>query len=258
MSPQPSAARRAPAPDPRARDIRTSAEKPAAEESLYAHAKRVLRARIGAAANAVFNPCIALLKRMRKGAGGAQDTETDEDRPRSRNDRPGVRHDAVVPPAEAEAETPKPRRRLRAFLVYLSVLLAGGIGGGTLAYDLLETLLDRQFAESRRLEAAVSEHAKSVATAQEKLKEAQAKGLESEKKLGETEKKLSETGKKLDETEKRLETMLAAERARNPPPAPPASRGSTGHETRPLKTGDCAMASGNIAALKNCIDNFNR
>lgn len=250
---------RAPAPDPRApaRDARSSAEKPVTEESLYAHAKRVMRSRIGAAVTAVLNPVIALLQRLHKVAGGAQDAGTDEDRPRSRKDLPGGRRDAAAP----EAETPKPKRRRRAFLIYLCVLLAGGLGGGAFAYDLLEKLLDHQFAESRRLETAITEHSQSAATAQKNLEEAQAKRIEAEKKLeaslDEYTKSAAEKQKKLDETQKKLETMLAAERARNPPPAPSASRGSTGSKT-PLKTGDCALSPGNLTALKDCISDFNR
>ena len=257
-TPQRSAATREPARDPHARDARASAEEPAAVESLYAHAKRVLRSRVSAAATAVLDAGIALLQRLRKAAGGAQDGGTDEDRPRSRKDLPGGRRDAAAP----EAETPKPKRRRRAFLIYLCVLLAGGLGGGAFAYDLLEKLLDHQFAESRRLEAAITEHSQSAATAQKNLEETQAKRIEAEKKLeaspDEYTKSAAEKQKKLDETQKQLETLLAAERARTSPPASPASRGGAGSKTSPIKTGDCALSPGNLTALKDCISDFNR
>lgn len=255
---KPSAAMRAPAPDPRARDARAPAEEPVAAESLFAHAKRALRSTVSGAATAVLDAGIGLLQRLRKAAGGARDADTDEGRPGSRKDMPGGRRDAAAP----EAETPKPKRRLRAFLIYLCVLLAGGIGGGAFAYDLLAELLDHQFAESRRLEAAITEQSQSAAAAQKKFEEAQAGRTEAEKKLeaslSDYTKSTAEKQKKLDETEKRLEAMLAAERARNPPPLSPASRGSAGSKTPPLKTGNCKLDQGNLTALKDCIDNFNR
>jgi hypothetical protein len=215
-------------------------------------------------ATAVLDAGIALLQWLRKRAGGAQDAnrEADEDRPGSRRDRPGGRRDAAAPLAEAEAQAPKPKRRLRTLLVYLSVLLAGGMGGGVLAYDLLEELLDHQFAESERLEAMISKHSKSIATTQKNLEEAQAGRIEAEKKLeaslAEYTKSTAELQKKLDETEKRLETMPAAERASTAQGPSPVSRGSAARKAPPLKTGNCALSSGNIAALKGCIENFNR
>lgn len=265
---QPSAATRAPVPNLHApaRNARASAEDPAAEESLLAHAKRVLRTRASAAASAALDAGIDSLRRLRKAAGGAQDADgaSDEDRRRPRDDRPtdrpGGRRDAVA--ASAQAVAPAPRRRLLAFLVYLSVLLAGGMGGVALGYNLFSKLLDRQSAQNRRLQATLSKHSKSTAAARKELEIAQAKRIDAEKKLEAslTEFAKSSAGKqkKLDEAENRLATMLAAERARNPRQPPPVSRGSAGAKALPVKTGNCKADGNNISALKDCINDFYR
>jgi hypothetical protein len=259
---QPTAALRARPPNSRApaRDARTSDAEPAAEESVSAHAKRALRFRVSAAAVAALDAGIASLQRLRKQAGGAQEAEgaTDEDRPRQRNERPGARRDAAAPAAEAEAQAP--RRRLRGFLVYLSVLLAGGMGGGALTYNLCATLIERQSAQSRRMEATLAKHSKSAAAAQKELEQAQAKRVDAEKKLeasaADHAKSSAEKQKKLDEAENRLGTLLAAERARNPPQPSPVRR--AGGKALPVKTGNCKVEGSNIAALKDCINDFYR
>ena len=231
-APQPNAAAREPS-----RVARASAEDLAVEESLAAHANRVLRSRLTAAVVCVLDPGIALLQWLRKAAGGAQHTEAGEDDLRSRKDRPGGRPDAAAAPV-AETATPKPRRRLRAFLIYLSVLLAGGMGGGALAYELLEKLIIYGYSENGRLEAALSTQSKSADSARQELEQAKAARSEAEKKL-------------------------AALRAGNAQAPPPAARESTGRAvaaTTPApKTVDCsAIASDNIAALMDCIHKFNR
>lgn len=224
----------------------------------------------------VLDPCIALLQLLRKRTGGAQeaDAEAGEDRSRPRNARPGGGRDAAAPSDEVEA--PKPKRRLLAHLIYFSVLLAGGMGGGALAYELLAKLLDRQAAESRRLEAAISKQSKSVASNQKKLDEAQTKRAEAEKKFEEAqakrieaEKKLEESlkdskaaaekQKKLDEVVKLLESIRGADRSSNVPRAPPVGgSGGTERKPGPPKSGDCTLAAGNVNALKDCVANFNR
>jgi hypothetical protein len=265
-TPQPSAATRAPAHDARAptRVARAAADEPVAGESLYAHAKRSFRSTVSAAVTPVLDAGIAFLQSLRKRAGGAQgaNREVDEDRLGPGSDRPGGRRAAAAPLTEVEAQAPKPKRRLRALLVYLSVLLAGGMGGGVLAYDLLQELLANQFAKSERLEAMISKHSKSAATTQQKLEEAQAKRIEAEKKLeaslAEYTKSTAEKQKKLDDAEKRPEMMFAAERARNAQRPSPVSPGSATRKAPQLKTGNCVMSSGNIVALKGCIEDFNR
>lgn len=262
----PSAAIHAPAHDAHAptRVARASADEPVAEESLYAHAKRSFLSTVSRAVTAVLDPCIAFLQSLRKRAGGAQGAngEVDEDRRGPARDRPGGRRAAALPLAEVEAQAPKPKRRFRALLVYLSVLLAGGMGGGVLAYELLEELLVDQFAKSAGLEAMISQQSKSIATTQKKLDEAQAKRIEAEKKLeaslAEHAKSAAEQQKKIDEAGKRLEIMLAADRARNPQRPSPVSRASTTCTAPQVKTGHCVMSSGNIGALKGCIEDFNR
>lgn len=257
---------------------RAPGEEPVAQESLSAHAGRLVRTRLSAMACGALDPCIALLRGLRQRAGGAQDADADAggDRSRARNARPGGGRDAAAPPDDVEAEAPKPKRRLLASLIYLSVLLAGCMAGGALAYELLAKLLERQAIESRRLEAAMSKQSKSVGSNQKKLDEAQAKRVEAEKKLEEAqakrveaEKRLeeflkdskaaTEKQKKLDEAVKLLESIRAADRVSavaRPPPA--GSGGGAERKPGPLKSGDCALVGGDVKALKDCVANFNR
>ena len=130
------------------------------------------------------------------------------------------------------------------FLVYLGILLAGGMGGGALAYHLLEERISHQTAENvppavvksnkpvpvaatnKNPEAEQSDNADAethLEEAQAKLEEMQARLEETQTARVNTDKKLaaalagytkSAAGKqkKLDEAEKRL-AMLSAERA---------------------------------------------
>lgn len=270
---QPDAATRTPARAPRA-----PAEETLAQESLYAHAERLARSRLRALACGVLDPCIALLQRLHKCAGGAQDPDAQagEERSGLRNARPGGGRGAAAPSDEAQAEAPKPKRRLLACLIYSGVLLAGGMGGGALAFELLAKLLDRQATESRRLQAAIAKQSKSVAANQKKLDEAQTKRAEAEKKLEEAqakrieaEKKLeaslndskaaAEKQKKLDEAVRLLESIRAADRASNVPrSAPIGSGGGAERKPGPSKSGDCTLTAGNVNALKDCVANLNR
>jgi hypothetical protein len=225
-----------------ARAARASAEEPAAEETLAAHANRVLRTRLTAAVVRVLDPGIALLQWLRKAAGGAQAGEDDQG---SRKDRPGGRPEAAVA-AAAEAGAPRPKRRLRAFLVYLSVLLAGGMGGGALAYDLLEKLVIYHLSENRRLEAALSTQSKSADSTRRELEQAQARRVEAEKQVAalraENARPAPEGQDKLAQAPARPETTRAGI-AQAPPP----------------KTGDCnVIAGGDVNALMDCIHKFNR
>lgn len=243
-APQPNASAHGPS-----RVARSPAGEPAGEESLGAHASRVLRSRLSAAATAVLDPGIALLQWLRKTAGGAQDAKAGEDDHRSRKDRPGGRPEAAAAPAAAEAAAPRPKRRLRAFLVYLSVLLAGGMGGGALAYELLEKLIFYQLSENRRLEAALSTQSKSAAATRQELEQAQAGRSEAEKKLAvlraEHARAAPERQDKLAQAPTRPGSMRAEERA--------------GRKAPPPKASDCNLIAGdNINALMDCIHRFNR
>lgn len=273
-TPQSTAAVRGGTPDSRAkpRSSRSATEETVVVESLWGHAMRVLRSRLSAAAMAILDPGIALLLRLRKGAGGVQEAP-DDGRPR---DRLNSRHEAAAAPAEAMLVAPKPRRRFRNFLVYSSVLLVSIGSGGMLAYNLFAKLLDHQFAETRRLEEKITKHAKSTETIQKKLTEAQTKRTEAEKKLAVTiaEYKVATTEKqqKIDAMEKRLNLTLASERGPQSPLESPAHHrntvvaSSTSKTSRitgqvkagEVKTGDCKLEGGNFSALKSCIEEFNR
>jgi hypothetical protein len=252
-APQPNAAARGPS-----RVARFPAEEPAAEESLGAHANRVLRSRLSAAATAVLDPGIALLQWLRKAAGGAQDAEAGEDGSRSRKDRPGGRPEAAAAPA-AETGAPKPKRRLRALLVYLSVLLAGGMGGGALAYDLLEKLIMYHFSENRRLEASLSTQSKSAAAARQDLEQAQAGRIETEKKLAVLRAEYARAAPERQDKLAEAATRPGTTRAGNAQAPQPAGRDSADRQAPPPRTGDCSVIAGNdISALMDCIHKFNR
>jgi hypothetical protein len=241
-------------------------KEPAAEEGLWAHAQRVLRAKAGAAAAAILDPAIAFLQRVRRqsvGDGGAA-AESEEDRHDSRRDRPGAQRSGAgarsAPLPDDSAETPvaaPPKRRLRGFLVYLSVMLAGGMGGGALAYDLLARLLANQAAETRRVEAASAKQAKAAASAQKQAAEAEAKLSDS---LAEHARVSSELQQKLAEAEKRQGPSLAAEAtaAAKPPPKLAAAPVRAAGKARPLRVGNCNLSQDNVAALKDCIEVFNQ
>lgn len=159
------------------------AEEPAAEESLSAHAKRALLTRVRTRITAVLDAGITLLQSLRKRAGGPQAAEESDDRPGSRRDRPRERQGSVAPADETPAEVPKRKRRLRAFLIYLSVLLAGSLGGGALAYKQFQNRLDHQLEESLRQEAALAKKTRPTAEALKMFEEEQARRVEAEKKL---------------------------------------------------------------------------
>lgn len=301
-TPQSSTATPAPAPAGRelARADRDPAEAPAAKESLYAHARRSLKTAASAAATAsrsalravttpVLDTGIALLQSLRKRVVGAQgaDKAAGDGGSGSRKDRPGGRRDDAAP------EAPAPRRRLGPFLVYLGILLAGGMGGGALAYHLLEERISHQTADNvppavvksnkpvpvaainKNPEAEQSDNAdaeKQLEEAQAKLEEAQAKLEEMQARLDETQtarvntdkklaaslaaytKSAAEKQKKLDEAEKRL-AMLSAERAGAG--QRPVNRDSAARKHL-VKAGNCDLGTGNVDALKDCLRDFNR
>jgi hypothetical protein len=244
---QPNAAAHAVARGPE-RAARASAPEPAVEESLAAHANRVLRARLTAAVVCVLDPAIALLQWFRK-AAGARDAE---DGHGSKKDRPGGRPgDAALLAAETAA--PAPRRRLRAFLVYVSVMLACGMGGGALAYELLEKLIIYGYSENGRLEAALTAQSRSAAAARQELEQAQAGRIDAEKKLAALRAEHAGAAARQDKLAQ-ADTRSEAARAVNAQAPQPAGR-----QAPPPKTVDCGVVAGNdVSALMDCIHKFNR
>jgi hypothetical protein len=186
------------------RRSRDPTEQPAAEESVFAHAKRALGTRVRARITAVVDGAISLLQKLRP--GGVPDPKEDEDRPRSRPDRPRDR-DAGAPPVEA---APKPKRRLRALLIYLSVMLVGGMGGGALAYVQFQKQLGMQLEESQRLEAALAKKTRPSAEIRKAFEDEQARRTAAEKKLAAT---LAEYAESTSDSYNLLENMLGEQLA---------------------------------------------
>lgn len=250
------------APSPAAsRPQHAPVEEPIAEESLPAHARRTLLARVRARIAAFLDAGIALLQGLRGKVGGAQDAGEDEDRPGSRRERPGER-ERTARPDEAAVEPPKPRRRLRAFLIYVSVMLAGGIGGGALAYNQFQKQLGQLLEESLRQEAALVKKIKPGANTLKTFEEERASRAEAEKKLALSLDEYSSPTigkqKKLGAAEKQLAVMHAGEASRNVQQQAPANRRSDSSKSRPARSGNCTLNTKNIDTLKSCIDDFNQ
>lgn len=154
---------------------------PAAEETLAAHARRALLGRLRARAVAVLDGGIATLQGLRNKTGGTQGAEAEVDRSESGYDSPRKRQDPADAPAEVE--TPRPRRRLRAFMLYAGLMLVGGLGGGALAYTQFQTQLDRQREASREAEAALAKKIRPSADALKTFEEELVRRDRVEKKL---------------------------------------------------------------------------
>lgn len=170
-----------PAANPRSRE---PTDEPAAEETLSAHARRALRTRVRTRITAVLDAGIGFLQRLRTKAGGEPEKAEDtEDRRGARPDRSEARRGASAAPVETPAEAPKPKRRLRALLIYVSVLLVGGIGGGALAYTLFQQQLEQVFQNSQRREAALSKKTRLSAEIQKAFDNEQTQRADAEKKL---------------------------------------------------------------------------
>lgn len=171
----------APAASPRSRE---PTDEPAAEETLAAHARRALRTRVRTRVTAVLDAGIGFLQRLRTKAGGEQEKAEDtDDRRGSRPDRSEARRGASAAPAETQVEAPKPKRRLRALLIYVSVLLVGGIGGGALAYTLFQQQVEQLFQDSQRREAALSKKTRPSAEIRKAFDDEQARRADAEQKL---------------------------------------------------------------------------
>ncbi len=237
------------------RDDEVAAEDPAATEAWPVRARLWLRMRTNAlsargkrallaAAAAALDKGIASLQALRKCAGTAQV----QDAPRERG-RPEKRALAQPPghdPAVAAKIAPRPRRRLRALLIYLGVALAGGMLGMALAYDLLAQLLERRAMAIERQEAKLSGYAKSVEELKKALAQQRTERTATEARLTAS---LAESEKKLGQ----LQAPAApAGEARPQEAAPGGQAGWT-------RSGSCILSGGDVrAALAGCIADMNR
>lgn len=266
-------ARRAPARDdiiPARDDIASAQEADAADGSPGSLRRFLLAWTVAASARArqallamavaALDTGIASLQRLRKRAGGAEHADEGRDCDRRRS---GERRDAE--PDAHEPAAPKPRR-LRRLLVYLCVMLAGGMGGMALAYDLLAQLLDRRSATISRQEIKLSKYSKSVAEFEKKLALQQARRIEAETRLAaavaENEKKVVEQQTKRMEAETRLATV-PAEHANNVPRQNAGNGGGRGAarngQLSSARSGNCTLGGSNIrSALLGCVDELNR
>ncbi|MGP1675583.1 MAG: hypothetical protein ACTS6J_00310, partial [Burkholderiales bacterium] len=216
-------------------------------------------------ASAAIAKGIASLQRLRRRAGGAQDPDERRDHARERPGKPATTVQPGGEPAAEETVAPKPRRRLRSLLVYLAVMLAGGMGGMALAYDLLAQLLEHRSAEIRRQEVNLSEYSKSMAELKQELDQRQAKQTEAETRLAaalaESEKKLGELQQKRAEAETRLASALAARASSPQRRADSGSRlgAARNGQAGRSRAGDCTLGSGDIrSVLSGCIADMNR
>ena len=265
------------------RDADAAVEEPVADAARLLRAWRSLRARAGAvcarakqvllaAATAAIDQGIASLQRLRQRAGdteqsheGRDDEHAREGDTRGRRGKPGTGVGPKGEPAAEEPVAPKPRRRLRSLFVYLSVMLAGAMGGMALAYDLLAQLLDHRSAEIHRKEVKLSENSKSMAELKQKVDQRQAKQTEAETRLAaalaENDKKLGELQQKRAEAEARLASVLAgragnSQRQEDGGSSQAAARNGLAGRT---SAGDCNLGSGNIrSVLSGCIAAMNR
>lgn len=110
-----------------------------AEETLAAHAGRVLRERMAAVSAQLFGPGGALHQRPDMAAGWS---------------------------------------RLRACLVPLCMLACGMAAGGAVAFDLLQEMVFEVAVENRRLEAALARKSKVTAAARQDLAQAPARQVD--------------------------------------------------------------------------------
>jgi len=177
------------------------------EETVSAHARRVLRTRLRTRIAATLDTGIAVLQRLRAKTGGAPEPAEDpDDRRGSRPDRLQTRPGASAAPAATPAEAPKPKRRLRALLIPSGVLLVGGIGGSALAYTLFQQQLDRVLNDSLRQEAAHAKKNRPSAEIQQAFDDEQARRADAEKKLAAS---LAVYSAASSEAQRQLESLLA-------------------------------------------------
>jgi len=257
----------------------TAAEEPVVEDGWQIRARQLLRARVTAAyarakqilsasTTAAIDKGIATLQRLRKRTGGAERPDECRANDRERPAKPAPTQRTKGEPVALAPIAPKPRRRLRSLLLYLGVMLAGGMGGTALAYDLLARLLDRQSAEIKRLEVKLSKYSKSAVEMRKKLEQQQAKQIEAETRLAaalaQNEKTLGEVQAKRAEAEARLASAIAG-RASDPQRQEDtdSNRGSRGAarsgQAGWTRAGNCTLGSSNVRSVLNgCIADMDR
>lgn len=193
-------------------------EEPITVKSLSAHTRR------------------ALFTQVRTRIAALQDAGEAGAPPGSIHEGPQARERAA-PENEPAAKPRTPRRRIYAFLIYAGVLLAGGTGGGVLAYTQFQKQIGQLLEENLRLEAA---RVKTIKPGAQTLKTFEAEQV-----------------KRVEAEEKQLAALHASEATRSIQQPAPASR-SDSKKPRPPRSGDCALDTKNIDTLKACIDDFNR
>jgi hypothetical protein len=132
-------------------------------------------------------------------------------------------------------------------------MLACGMGGGVLAYELLEKLIIYGYSENGRLEAALSAQSRSAAAARQELEQAQARRIDAEKKLAALRAEHAGAERAGPAAAAGRQDKLAQANTR--PEAPRASDA----RASPPKAVDCGVVAGNdVTALMDCIHKFNR
>lgn len=156
---------------------------------------------------------IAFLQRLRTKAGGEPEKADDaDDRRGARPDRSETRRGASAAPVETPVEAPKPKRRLRALLIYMSVLLVGGAGGGALAYTLFQQQLDQVLNDSLRQEAARAKKTRPSAEIQKAFDTEQTQRADAEKKLAAS---LAAYSAATSDAHRQLESLIGEQVAEN-------------------------------------------
>jgi len=134
------------------------------------------------------------------------------------------------------------------------------VGGGALAYGLLTNAPEQKTAESTDVESAPAKGAEEPGANQEKPDESQAGRIEAENKI---EAPSVEEAKSAVATQRKLGTaeQPAAPAAAAPGKVQTTPTGYGTHDSgrkQVLKTGECSLVAGNVAALRDCVDKFNR
>lgn len=191
-----------------------------------------------------------LLLRLRKQAPEGDEADERnakrEERPGKSEERPGKRddHSKAVPPAEPVA-APQPRSSAQSILLYVLVLLVGGLAGMTFSFVLLSAMVYNQ---AQKIDIQNDEIAQ--------LERQHSKLMESEAKYrrenGEYRQRLSEI--EALEAARKAEKEAALQESRAA-----SSLAASGKAVVAKKTGNCNVDASNIGSnLARCVDEFNR